>query len=57
MKAYSVDLRERVVAAVNAGTAHAEIVRVFGLSLATIGRYVRLRRAGGALAAKRHPGA
>ena len=56
MKAYSVDLRERVLLAVDAGTPHAEIVRVLRVSLATIGRYVRLRREGSLLAGKRHPG-
>lgn len=56
MKAYSVDLRERVLAAVDAGTPHAEIVRVFRLSLATIGRYVRLRRQGHSIQAKKPPG-
>lgn len=56
MKAYSVDLRARVLAAVDAGTPHAEIVRMLRVSLATIGRYVRLRREGHSLEAKRHPG-
>lgn len=56
MKAYSVDLRERVLAAVDAGTPRPEIVRVLRVSLATIGRYVRLRREGHSLEAKRHPG-
>ena len=56
MKAFSVDLRERVLAAVDAGTAHAEIVRTLRVSLATIGRYVRLRREGYSLEGKRHPG-
>lgn len=56
MRAYSVDLRARVLAAVEAGTPHAEIVRMLRVSLATIGRYVRLRGEGRSLAAKRHPG-
>ena len=56
MKAYSVDLRERVLAAVDAGAPHAEIVRMLRVSLATIGRYVRLRREGRSLEAKRPPG-
>ena len=56
MKAYSVDLRERVLAAVEAGTPRPEIVRMLRVSLATIGRYVRLRREGHSLKAKRHPG-
>ena len=56
MRAYSLDLRERVLAAVDAGTAHAEIVCLMRVSLATIGRYVRLRRQGSPLAGRRHPG-
>jgi transposase len=35
-KAYSLDLRERVVAAVEAGLRQAEVVRLFGASLATL---------------------
>ena len=56
MKACCVDLRERVLLAVEAGTPHAEIVRVLRVSLATMSRYVRLRREGGPLAGKCHPG-
>lgn len=36
MRAYSVDLRERVVAAVDAGMPRDEAARVFGVSRATI---------------------
>jgi transposase len=56
MRAYALDLRVRVLAAVDAGTPHAEIVRTLRVSLATIGRYVRLRRQGACLAGKRQPG-
>lgn len=56
MKAYSMDLRERVLTAVDAGVPRPEIVRMLRVSLATIGRYVRLRREGHALEGKRHPG-
>ena len=36
MNAYSKDLRMRVLAAVDRGTLRKEIVRVFGVSLATV---------------------
>ena len=49
MKAYSEDLRLRVVAAVDGGMPRREVVRVFGVSLATIERYLRLRRQTGAV--------
>ncbi len=50
MRAYSVDLRERIVAAVDAGQAREEVARRFGVSLATVGNYLRLRRETGGLA-------
>ena len=50
MKAYSEDLRLRVLAAVDGGMPRREVVRVLGVSLATIDRYLRLRRQTGAVA-------
>ncbi len=44
MKAYSVDLRQRAVAAVAAGTPRSEVVRLFGLSLATLKRLLKQQR-------------
>lgn len=44
MKAYSVDLRERVLRAVDQGRPRAEIVQLLGVSLATIKRYLKQRR-------------
>jgi hypothetical protein len=38
------DLRERVLRAIDAGTPRPEIICIRGLSLATIGRYIRMRR-------------
>ena len=55
MRAYSVDLRERVVAAVDRGTPRKEIVRTLGVSKPTIRRYLRLRRETGSVAPKPHP--
>jgi transposase len=43
-KAYSLDLRERAVAAVEAGLLQAEVVRLFGVSLATLKRWLLKRR-------------
>jgi transposase len=55
MRAYSLDLRERIVRAVEAGTPRPEVARTFGVGVATVGRYVRLGRAG-ALAPRSSPG-
>ncbi len=44
MKAYSIDLRQRAVAAVAAGTPRVEVVRLFGLSLATLKRLLKQQR-------------
>ncbi len=44
MKAYSVDLREKAVAAVAAGIPRGEVVRLFGLSLATLKRLLKQQR-------------
>jgi transposase len=47
MKAYSVDLRERVADAVlQDGLPWAEVARRFGLSVASVGRFVLARRSG-----------
>ncbi len=44
MKAYSQDLRERVLRAVDLGCPRPDIVQFFGVSLATIKRYLKQRR-------------
>ena len=56
MRPYSEDLRRRVVAAVDGGTARAETARVFAVSVPSIKRWPRLRRERGALAARPVPG-
>ena len=56
MNAYSKDLRTRVLAAVDRGTVYGEISRLFGVSLATIGRYARRRRETGEVAPRPSPG-
>lgn len=56
MKAYSQDVRERVLRAVDQGIARSEIVRVLAVSLATIGRYLKQRRETGHVRPKAIPG-
>ena len=56
MKAYSQDVRERVLRAVDQGIPRSEIVRVLGVSLATIGRYLKQRRETGHVRPKAIPG-
>jgi transposase len=56
MKAYSLDLRTRVIAAVEAGMAWQDIVAVFGISRATLNRYRQRLRVTGDLAPGRSPG-
>ena len=56
MKAYSEDLRERVVRAVAIGTPRDEVAATFVVSSATITRWLRLKRETGSLAPKPVPG-
>ena len=56
MKAYSQEVRERVLRAVDQGIPRSEIVRVLGVSVATIGRYLKQRRETGHVQPKAIPG-
>ena len=56
MKAYSEDLRLRVVAAVDGGMPRSMAARLFGVGRATVKRYLALRRETGALAPRPRPG-
>lgn len=56
MKAYSQDLRERVLRAVDQGYRRDDIIKMFGVSRATIKRYLKARRETGEVKAKPHPG-
>src|SRR3712207_9488900 len=51
VRAYSMDLRARVVAAVDAGMTQSQAAARFGVSLRTVERYLARRRATGSLAA------
>ncbi len=56
MKAYSVDLRTKVVESVRQGISKSETARRFGVSRSTVKRYVKRLDEGGSLAPKRRPG-
>lgn len=56
MRAYSDDLRQRILRAVDQGHRQAEIAAAFQVSLATIGRYLKQRRDTGRLSVKPIPG-
>src|SRR5690349_11492229 len=56
MKAYSDDLRQRIVRAVDQGHRQAEMAAAFQVSLATIKRYLKLRRDTGQVTVKPIPG-
>ena len=56
MKQYSVDLRERLLGAIDAGLSQAEAARLFGVGTATIERWRRRQRETGRVAPRRRPG-
>jgi transposase len=56
MKQYSVDLRERLLGAIDAGLSQAEASRVFGVGTSTITRWRQQRRDTGSLAPKPRSG-
>jgi transposase len=56
MKAYSEDLRERVIRAVETGRPRDEVAARFEVSVPTIERWVRLKRETGGLARRPVPG-
>ncbi len=56
MRAYSEDLRKKIVAAVERGMSKAQAARTFDVSLSSIKRYSRTAREGGSLEPKKSPG-
>ena len=55
MKAYSVDLREKIVAAVRRGMSKAQAARTFGVGATSLKRYVKLAAEGKPLASGKAP--
>ena len=56
MKAYSVDLREKIVAAVGRGMSKAQAARTFGVGATSVKRYVKLAEEGKPLTPGKAPG-
>ena len=56
MKAYSEDLRKKILQAVDRGMPKSEAAKTFGVSRSSVKRYAAARREGRPLAAKKHPG-
>jgi transposase len=56
MKAYSQDLRQRVLRAIDQGKSQAEAAETFAISTATIKRYLKARRESGHVLPKAIPG-
>ncbi len=56
MKAYSQDLRQRVLRAVDAGQSQVEVAKTFAVSTSTIKRYLKARRESGHVLPKAIPG-
>ena len=56
MKAYSEDLRKKILQAVDRGMPKSEAAKTFGVSRSSVKRYAAARREGRALTPKKHPG-
>ena len=56
MKAYSEDLRKKILQAVDRGMPKSEAAKTFGVSRSSVKRYAAARREGRPLAPKKHPG-
>jgi transposase len=56
MKAYSEDLRKKILEALHRGMKKSEAAKTFGVSRSSVKRYAAARREGRPLAPKKHPG-
>jgi transposase len=56
MRAYSEDLRKKIVAAIERGMSKAQAARLFDVSLSSVKRYSRTAREGGSLEPRKSPG-
>ena len=56
MKAYSEDLRRKIVDALRGGVPKGKAATLFGVSLSSVKRFARMEREGGSLAPKKPPG-
>src|SRR5829696_7493755 len=56
MRAYSEDLRKKIVGAIERGMSKAQAARLFDVSLSSVKRYSRMAREGGSLEPRKSPG-
>lgn len=56
MNAYSLDLRTKILQAVDRGMPKSQAARTFGVSRSSVKRYAATRREGRPLTPKKHPG-
>jgi transposase len=56
MKAYSIDLRKKIVQSVRKGISKSETARRFDVNRSTVQRYIKQLDEGGSLAPKKRPG-
>jgi transposase len=56
MKAYSEDLRRKIVSAIERGMSKAQAARLFDVSLSSVKRYSKTARKGGSLEPRKSPG-
>jgi len=56
MRAYSLDLRNKIVEAVKRGVPKAEAARTFGVGISSVKRYVKMAEESLSLAPKKAPG-
>lgn len=56
MKAYSEDLRKKIVAAIERGMSKVQAARTFDVSLSSVKRYSRIAREGRSLEPRKSPG-
>ena len=56
MRAYSEDLRKKIVAAIERGMSKAQAARTFDVSLSSVKRYSKTAREGGSLEPRKSPG-
>ena len=56
MKAYSEDLRQKIVQALERGISKSQAARLFDVSPSSVKRYARISRQGGSLAPKKETG-
>lgn len=56
MRAYSVDLRKKIVNAVRRGRPKAEVAHIFGVGISSVKRYLKMAEVEGSLDPKKAPG-